>query len=417
MRETRILEFKETVTNTFLKTVSAFSNYDGGEILFGVDDDGNIKGLSDVKQACLDIENKINDSISPQPNYTLGIQNNEKTIKLSVKSGLQKPYLYKSKAYKRNDTATIEVDTLEFSRLVLEGKNIRFEELPCKDQELSFKILQSKLKENIQIETFNKDTLKTLNLYDDVNGFNNAAGLLADKNHFPGLDIVKFGEDISIIQKRITFENTSVLDIYEKALSVFRDYYQYEVIQGADRKRVEKIPEASFREAIANALIHRVWDVDSQIRVSMFDDRIEVVSPGGLPSGITEDEYLSGKLSVLRNRNLANVFYRLGFVEIFGTGITRIKQIYSEASVKPSFEVSENATQIVLPIYEENANLTEDEKVVYKFLSKNIMKSMSEIAPYISFGKSKTTKLLKDMEQKGVITIEGKGKGTKYRIK
>ncbi len=417
MRETRILEFKETITNTFLKTVSAFSNYDGGEILFGVDDDGNIKGLSDVKQACLDIENKINDSISPQPNYTLEIQNNEQTIKLSVKSGLQKPYLYKSKAYKRNDTATIEVDTLEFSRLVLEGKNIRFEELPCKDQELSFEILQSNLKEKIQIETFNKDTLKTLNLYDDVNGFNNAAGLLADKNHFPGIDIVKFGENISIIQKRITFENTSVLGIYEKALSVFRDYYQYEVIQGADRKMVEKIPEAAFREAIANALIHRVWDVDLQIRVSMFDDRIEVVSPGGLPSGITEDEYLSGKLSVLRNRNLANVFYRLGFVEIFGTGITRIKQIYSEALTKPGFEVSENAIKIILPIYEESTNLTEDEKVVYKLLSKNMLKSMSEIAPYISFGKSKTTKLLKDMEQKGVITIEGKGKGTKYRIK
>lgn len=416
MRETRILEFKETVTNTFLKTVSAFSNYDGGEILFGVDD-GNIKGLSNVKQACLDIENKINDNISPQPNYTLEIQNSDQTIKLNVKSGLQKPYLYKSKAYKRNDTATIEVDTLEFSRLVLEGKNIRFEELPCKDQDLSFEILQSNLKEKIQIETFNKDTLKILNLYDDVNGFDNAAGLLADKNHFPGIDIVKFGENISIIQKRITFENTSVLGIYEKALSVFRDYYQYEVIQGADRKMVEKIPEAAFREAIANALIHRVWDVDSQIRVSMYDDKIEVVSPGGLPSGITEDEYLSGKLSVLRNRNLANVFYRLGFVEIFGTGITRIKQIYSEASVKPSFEVSENAIQIVLPVYEESTNLTEDEKIVYKLLSKNMLKSMSEIAPYISFGKSKTTKILKDMEQKGVIAIEGKGKGTKYRIK
>ena len=58
MRETRILEFKETITNTFLKTVSAFSNYNGGMILFGVDDDGNVKGLPDVKQACLDIENK-----------------------------------------------------------------------------------------------------------------------------------------------------------------------------------------------------------------------------------------------------------------------------------------------------------------------------------------------------------------------
>ena len=416
MRETRILEFKETITNTFLKTVSAFSNYDGGTILFGVDDDGNIKGLPDVKQACLDIENKINDNITPQPDYTLEIQNNDQTIKLTVKSGLQKPYLYKSKAYKRNDTATIEVDTLEFSRLVLDGKNIRFEELPCKDQELSFEILHRKLKETVRIENFDKDTLKTLNLYDDVNGFNNAAGLLADKNHFPGIDIVKFGENISIIQKRSTFENISVLEVYEKAIEVFRDYYQYEVIQGADRKKMEKIPEAAFREAIANVLIHRVWDVDSQIRVSMFDDRIDIVSPGGLPSGITEEEYLSGKLSVLRNRNLANVFYRLGFVEIFGTGITRIKQLYAEALIKPDFEVSENAIKIVLPIFEKNADLTEDEIVVYKLLSKTMLKPISEVAPYVPFGKSKTTKLLKEMCQKGVITVEGKGKGTKYII-
>ena len=339
MRETRLLEFKETITNTFLKTVSAFSNYDGGTILFGVDDDGNVKGFPDVRQACLDIENKINDSISPQPNYILEIQNNDQMIKLTVTSGLQKPYLYKSKAYKRNDTATIEVDTLEFSRLVLDGKNIRFEELPCKNQDLSFEVLQCKLKESIQIETFNQDTLRILNLYDNVNGFNNAAGLLADKNHFPGIDVVKFGENISIIQKRTTVENISILDAYEKALAVFRDYYQYEVIQGADRKKMEKIPEAAFREAIANALIHRVWDVDTHIRVSMFDDRVEVVSPGGLPSGITAEEYLSGKLSVLRNRNLANVFYRLGFVEIFGTGITRIKQLYAEGLMKPDEEV------------------------------------------------------------------------------
>ena len=417
MRETRTLEFKETITNTFLKTVSAFSNYDGGTILFGVDDDGNIKGLPDVKQACLDIENKINDSITPQPDYTLEVQNNDQTIKLTVKSGLQKPYLYKSKAYKRNDTATIEVDTLEFSRLVLEGKNIRFEELPCKDQELSFEILHRKLKETVRIENFDKDTLKTLNLYDDVNGFNNAAGLLADKNHFPGIDIVKFGENISIIQKRSTFENISVLEVYEKAIEVFRDYYQYEVIQGADRKKMEKIPEAAFREAIANVLIHRVWDVDSQIRVSMFDDRIEIVSPGGLPSGITEEEYLSGKLSVLRNRNLANVFYRLGFVEIFGTGITRIKQLYAEALIKPDFEVSENAIKIVLPIFEKNADLTKDEIIIYKLLSKTMLKPISEVAPYVPFGKSKTTKLLKEMCQKGVITVEGKGKGTKYIIR
>ena len=417
MRETKTIEFKETITNTFFKTVSAFSNYDGGKILFGIDDDGNIKGLADVKQSCLDIENKINDSISPGPDYTLEIQNNDKTITLTVKSGTQKPYLYKSKAYKRNDTATIEVDRLEFSRLILEGQNIRFEELPCKDQQLSFEILCHKLKESIQIETFNQDTLRTLNLYDSVNGYNNAAGLLADKNHFSGIDIVKFGENISIIQKRATFENISVLDACEKSLDVFKDYYQYEEIQGADRKRIEKIPKAAYREAIANALIHRVWDVESQIRVLMFDDRIEIISPGGLPSGITKEEYLSGKISVLRNRNLANVFYRLGFVEIFGTGVTRIKQLYEEGLKKPDFEVSQNTIKIVLPVFEKNLNLTEDEKTIYKLLSRTMLKSISEIAPYVPFGKSKATQLLKDMGKKGVIKVEGRGRGTKYIIK
>lgn len=417
MRETRTTEFKEKVTNTFLKTVSAFANHGGGEIYFGIDDNGVVKGLSDVRQACLDIENKINDSITPQPDYTLESQNDDRTIKLTVKSGTQKPYLYRSKAYKRNDAATIEVDRLELSRLILEGKNIRFEELPCADQELTFDILGERLKEHIRIETFGLDTLKTLDLYNDSIGYNNAAGILADKNHFPGIDIMRFGENISVIRKRATFADMSILAVYEKTLEVFKDHYEYEEIRGADRKKVEMIPEAAFREAIANALIHRTWDVDPQIRISMFDDRIEIVSPGGLPSGITEDEYLAGKLSVLRNRTLANVFYRLGIVEIFGTGILRIRQLYEEALRQPDLEVSENAIKIVLPVFEKDLGLTEDERMIYKLLSKTMLRSISDIAPHVPFGRSKTIQLLQDMNKKGIVKIEGRGRGTKYVIR
>lgn len=417
MRETRNLEFKETITSTFLKTVSAFSNYDGGTILFGIDDDGNIKGVSDIIKACLDIENKINDTISPQPDYVLEPNEVNKTIKLIVKSGLQKPYLYKSKAYKRNDSATIEVDTLEFSRLVLEGKNISFEELPYKDQNLTFHFLEEQLEKTVQISSFNLDTLKTLNLYDNNNGYNNAAGLLADNNDFPGVDIIKFGENISVIQKRITFNHMSILEVYKKSLEVFRDYYRYEVIEGSERKNVEKIPEVAFREAIANGLIHRMWDVNSHIRISMFDNHIDTVSPGGLPSGISEEEYLNGKISVLRNRNLANVFYRLGFVEIFGTGITRIKQLYESSFVKPRFEVSENTIKIELPVFEDISDLTDDEHLILKALSKTVLKSISEIVPSTPFGKSKVSSLLKILEKKGVILIQGKGRSTKYIIK
>ncbi len=282
---------------------------------------------------------------------------------------------------------------------------------------MCFEVLKHKLKESVQIETFNRDTLKTLNLYDNVNGYSNAAALLADQNCFRGIDIVKFGENISIIQKRATFENISLLDVYDKTLEMFRNYYQYEEIQGANRNKIEKIPEAAFREAIANSLIHRAWDVDAQIRVLMYDDRIEVVSPGGLPPGIAKEEYLSGKISVLRNRNLANVFYRLGFVEIFGTGIARIKQLYENEIKKPSFEVSENTIKVVLPILEKDLNLTEAEIKIYKVLSKTMLKSISEITSSVDFGKTKTTQILKNMAQKGVVTIEGKGRGTRYIIK
>lgn len=416
MQESRTTEFKEAVSHTFLKTVSAYANYAGGVIYFGIDDNGNVKGLPDTKQACLDIENKINDSIKPQPDYKLEVQNNDRTIKLTVKSGTQKPYLYKAKAYKRNDTSTIEVDSLELTRLVLAGKNIRFEELPCADQELSFEILSQKLKDHIALKNFNQDTLRTLSLYNDSTGYNNAAGLLADKNHFPGIDLVKFGENISVINRRETFSNISILSVFDKVLEVYKDYYQYEVIKDVERKKIERIPEDAFREAVSNALIHRTWDVDACIKVSMFDDRIEILSPGGLPPGISESEYLDCNISILRNRNLANVFYRLGFVEIFGTGITRIKELYAEGLQQPEFAIFENSIKIVLPIFERDLNLENDELSVYRVLSPATLQSISDIAPNLPFSRSKTTKLLQNLSQIGVVEITGRGRGTKYRL-
>ena len=218
------------------------------------------------------------------------------------------------------------------------------------------------------------------------------------------------------MKKRATLEKCSVLKEYEEAVAIYRDYYQYEEIIDSERKKVEMIPEAAFREAVANALIHRVWDVNSQIRVLMFEDRIEVVSPGGLPGGISEEEYLSGNISVLRNQIIAQVFYRLNIVEVFGTGILRIKELYSSSVAQPRFEVSENSIKVILPVIDTQMDLSDDERKVYALLSKNIYKSISEITPYVEFGKSKVSTLLKSMADKGIVVIEGKGRGTKYHI-
>ena len=415
MKETKKLEFKSDITNTFLKTVSAFANYEGGQIKFGVADDGKVIGLKNPVQSCLDIENKINDTIRPQPQYELVVQESDKTVTLIVEAGRNKPYTYKSKAYRRNDTATIEVDELELTRLILQGKNINYEELPADNQELSFKILEKRAKQEIGIKSLNKDVLKTLNLYSDSDGYKQAAALLADENEFPGIDIARFGESISIILKRVTFEHESVLEELEKAVRIYRDYYQYEEIQGIERKKVEKIPEKAFRETIANALIHRTWDVNAQIRVMMFDDRIEISSPGGLPTGISEEEYLKGNVSILRNPILGNVFYRLHIVEILGTGIVRIQEAYKYSDKKPVFEIFDNSIKVILPVIG-NADLTEDEKVVYEVLSKTMPKSISEITDMTPFGKSKVTTLLKRLARKNYVSVTGNGRGTKYKL-
>ena len=415
MKETKKLEFKSDITNTFLKTVSAFANYEGGQIRFGVADDGKVIGLKDPVQSCLDIENKINDTIRPQPQYELVAQESDKTVILTVEAGRNKPYTYKSKAYRRNDTATIEVDELELTRLILQGKNINYEELPTYNQELSFNILEKRAKQEIGIKSLNKDVLKTLNLYSDSDGYKQAAALLADENEFPGIDIARFGESISIILKRVTFEHESVLEELEKTVRIYRDYYQYEEIQGIERKKVEKIPEEAFRETIANALIHRTWDVNAQIRVMMFDDRIEISSPGGLPTGISEEEYLKGNVSILRNPILGNVFYRLHIVEILGTGIVRIQEAYKYSDKKPVFEIFDNSIKVILPVIG-NADLTEDEKVVYEVLSKTMPKSISEITDMTPFGKSKVTTLLKSLARKNYVSVTGNGRGTKYKL-
>ena len=414
MRESRFLEFKETITNTFLKTVSAFANYGTGEIMFGIADDGTVVGITNAGTACLDIENRINDSIDPIPEYTLAINEKTSVITLRVQEGLHKPYLYKAKAYRRNDTATIAVDRLELARLILEGQNSSFEELPASDQDLSFQILGKKLIAELHIDSFSKDTLKTLELYQERVGFNKAGELLADQNKYCGIDMVRFGDNISIILDRKTVEHVSILKQFDQALEMFRQYYEYEQIRGSARERISLIPEEAFREAVANALVHRTWDIDSHINIAMFQDSIRITSPGSLPRGVSEEEYLRGGISILRNPIIGNVLYRLHMIEKFGTGIRRINDTYQNSMIKPVFTVSENTICIILPVLQAKSHLLPDEQKIYALLKNREMAS-SAIVEATGFGKSKTVAILNKLAKEGYIMVIGTGRGTKYK--
>lgn len=245
-------------------------------------------------------------------------------------------------------------------------------------------------------------------------GYNQAGEMLADENAFPGVDVARFGDSINIILDRETFAGISILDQYGKVMTMYRKYYQYEEIKGALRVKVEKIPEEAFREAIANALIHRTWDIDAHIRVAMYENLIEIISPGGLPKGMTKEEYLDGQISILRNPIIGNIFFRLHHIERFGTGVKRINNAYSQSEVKPRFEVYENSIKVILPVMKKGLDLSDDEKLIYQSFSGNRKLSSSEVVEYTGFGKTKVIKLLKSLVDQGYIKVEGRGRGTKY---
>lgn len=234
------------------------------------------------------------------------------------------------------------------------------------------------------IEQLTRDILKTLELYSDQNGFNNAAALLADNNHFKGIDIIRFGDSIDEIM---------------------------------ERKSVDKIPEKAFREAVANALVHRMWDIPASIKISMYPDKIEISSPGGLPAGLSEDEYLNGQISLLRNPIIGNVFFRLKYIEKFGTGIMRINYAYKNILVKPEYRIFSNLIRIILPVIKSDYKLNEAEKRLINILTDSGSMTRNEVEKAAEMEKSKTIRILNGLIDKNIIQKKGMGRATKYELK
>lgn len=234
------------------------------------------------------------------------------------------------------------------------------------------------------IEQLTKDILKTLELYSDQNGFNNAAALLADNNHFKGIDIIRFGDSIDEIM---------------------------------ERKSVDKIPEKAFREAVANALVHRMWDIPASIKISMYPDKIEISSPGGLPAGLSEDEYLNGQISLLGNPIIGNVFFRLKYIEKFGTRIMRINYAYKNILVKPEYRIFSNSIRIILPVIKSDYKLNEAEKRLINILTDSGSMTRNEVEKAAEMEKSKTIRILNGLIDKNIIQKKGMGRATKYELK
>ncbi len=422
-KESSKVELKRELTDSFLKTVSAFANYGGGKIVFGVSEDGSIVGIADPEKTRLQLENKINDSISPRPDFVLNTVSFEEKqiVELAVSKGKNAPYLYNGREYKRSDTSSTPLDSNELRRLSMDSSSMTFDQLPSHEENLSFKVLERWLKQEVGLKKLGDDSLRTLGLMKG-DQYLRSAELLADTNQNAqsATIIVRFGKTISEFMDRSNLTYQSLLSQYQGALEMFDKWYQpYEAVDGFMRVPRIQIPRDAYREAVANALIHRRYDQGGAVQVAMYEDRVEVTSPGGLPEGVSETAYLYSQISIPRNLIIAEVFHRLHLVEKFGTGIDRIRKEYEPYASKPHFEVSDVLIRIVLPVIDykkqpEEISLTEQ---VLQIIGNTPQINRVELEEITGYKKSQLQEVLGRLVMEGKIERLGRGKYITYQIK
>lgn len=299
--------------------------------------------------------------------------------------------------------------------MILKGRNQTYDKLLSRNQNLTF----HKLTDTFQNETNNtlstNDLPAILGLYTSGSGYNNAGLLFSDQNSFPGIRIVKFGKDENTIRLRRDLENISIIEMMENALDIYRQQYQPETIDGAKRSTKSLIPEESFREALANALVHRNWGIDSPILIKMHPDKITISSPGALVEGVQPDTYLRGAISKFRNPVIGWIFLRLGYIEGLSIGVMRINAPYANNYQKPEFEFLSNALVITLPVLNEAAGMTSEQNQIYQLFNLNRELSLKEIQKLTGLSSSSTRNNINFLIQENILERVGGGPKTRYR--
>lgn len=369
--ETSNIDYKEKLEErkpkSWLKSVSAFANSKGGIILFGVEDNThNLKGIENVKIVAEKITEFINSKITPLPRYEINTftEDGKDFLELKIGDGPSTPYYFISdgrrEAYIRLGNQSIVAPEHILNNLILKGKNITFDALSTNYQikDLSFTLLNATMKERTNKEfNENKDFI-SLGLANENGNLTNAGILLSDQGALKQSKIVctKWkGLTKGIIAEDALDDKEyigSIISLLENAdLFIKNNSKQAWKIIDMDRVELEDYPVTARREAIVNALIHRDYQIlGSEIHIDMFDDRLEITSPGGMFDGsLIQNLEIKNIPSMRRNVIISDVFSRLHYMERRGSGLSRIIESYKDSTSKPKFISDSLSFTVILP--------------------------------------------------------------------
>ncbi len=430
-QESETVELKAIVVEDIKKEIIAFANCEGGKLYIGVLDDGTVAGLDNPDETSLQISNIVRDAIKPDLTMFLHYEtvtiDEKKIVVVDIQQGTERPYYIAKKGlrpegvYVRQGYSSVPATNTAIRRMIKETDGDHFEEMRSLEQKLTFESARKIFSErNVK---FGFTQMKILGMATQDGVYTNLGLLLSDQCVHTIKAAVFQGTTQSEFKDRKEFSGSlfrqmneayDFIDFRNQTHSTFDKLYRI------DRR---DYPETAVREALLNLLVHREYSFRASTFISLYADRLEFTSIGGLVSGVSLNDITMG-ISVCRNTKLANVFYRLELIEAHGTGIIKIMEAYEGTGMTPQIEASDNAFKIILPnlnAMPESARKmqgkpavgTPEERVIALAKQRGFV-TRKEIEILLDMGQSSCGRLLKKMIDNGLLIQEGKGKNVHY---
>lgn len=431
--ESEVIELKAKYTDTICKDIVAFLNTDGGDVIIGVDDNGNVVGIDNVDETSQKISDIITDQIEPNPQAIIRseirYENGKTLLLIHVQKGIRP--LYCQKKYGFSSAGCVVRIGTTCRNMTSEQIRVRYEKnfvdsdlmivTPAKYASISFKILKVYYAEKgYHLDDSSFET--NLNLRTPNGHYNLLAELLSDKNMIPLITVKFQGTDKASVSERNDYGNQCLLFCYEQ----IKNRLAAENICVSDTTVRPRIDHYLFdfdcvNEAVINALVHNDWNI-SQPLISLFDDRIEIFSHGGLPKGQTTESFFKG-ISKPRNDMLMRIFLNMNLTEHTGHGIPVILSKYG----KEVFDINESYIQVTIP-YDQfaltslndsknvglrvgiNVGLNSTEKRTIQLLLEHPDKTADSLSADIGVTKRTVERTLKKLQEKGLIKRNGSKK-------
>lgn len=426
-RESETVELKRTYIDDIRKEIIAMCNCSGGTIYIGVEDDGSVIGLEDCDSTIQRITNGVRDAI--KPDITMFLHYETLTVKgknivsVSVQSGASRPYYLASKGlrpegvYVRQDTSSVPASDSAIRQMIKETDGDNYEDMRSLNQSLTFDEASKAF--SLQKLDFGQQQMRTLGLVSADGVYTNLGLLLSDQCPHIIKAATFNGTDQQSFQDRKEFAGS--------LLKQLNDAYEYMSLRnqtratfaGLFRQDQKDYPEAALREALLNAIVHRDYSFSASTLISVYSDRMELISIGGLVHGVSLEDVLLG-LSVCRNQKLANIFYRLNLIEAYGAGMRKIHTSYRDQSVAPEIIATGNAFKVMLPsinhprVSSRPADAQDAPKAILDYIVKHGSISRQDVEKLLGMTTATANRTLKRMIEDKLIAVTGKGKNTKY---